>query len=95
MSQPDSEKASDIFKSIQTEKCDILNFVQTSLNWHLIDTRNQLHSKIRTSIPIYKLIPSRNKFRSPNRVIPGGTAQVICGDWTSRVVEQIHDFRSL
>lgn len=93
--QPDTDKPTDILKSMKLSKVDIVNVAQTSLNWQLLNTRNTMHELIRPQFPIYKLYTSRNKHRSTARVVPGGTAQIVVGDWTSRVVEKLHDPRSL
>ena len=91
----DKEKFSNILSSMIKSECDIINWAQTSLNWKLLHTRNKVHETIRATKEIYKVNIGRNKYISPSPVIPGGTAQLIRGDWTGRIVELVHDFRLL
>ena len=89
------EKATQILTFMTQSECDIINWVQTSPNCKLLCTWNTLHELICNLIQIYKLNVGRNKYISPSSVIPGGTAQLVCGNWTGRVVKMFHDFRHL
>lgn len=81
--------------SMMQSECDIVSWFQPSLNCKLLRTRKTLHELICNKIQIYKLNVGRNKYISPSSVIPGGTAQLVCGNWTGRVLEMFHDFRHL
>ena len=91
----DRDKFRNILSSMIKSECDIINWSQTSLNWKLLNTRNKVHEIIRATNEIYKDNIGRNKYISPSPVIPGGTAQLIRGDWTGRIIEFVHDFRQL
>lgn len=70
-----------------------MNFAQTSVNWRMLRMRNAMHDPIRRRMPIYKLHVGRNKFDSDQATLPGGVAQIVKGDWTSRILEYIQDPR--
>lgn len=54
-----------------------------------------MHDNICHKIPIYKLITGCNRFDSEQLALPGGTAQIVGGDWTGRMVGRIQDTRGL
>lgn len=88
-------KINTILQSMQQVDCDIMNFVQTSINWRFLHLRNRLHIALKNIFPINKLNISRNKFVSHQPALPGGCAQIVKGDWSGRIVEYIHDFRNM
>lgn len=81
--------------SMEQMQCDFINMAQTSLNWKFLFIRERLRKHLAKRMPIHKVNIGRNRFSSENHTLPGGTAQVINGDWTGRIVEYIHDPRQL
>lgn len=88
-------KWTDILKSLHTAECDIIGLAQTSINWKHMYIRDRFLKPLRNKMPISKVNLSRNNFHSDNSVLPGGVAQIINGDWTGRIVEQINDSRRM
>lgn len=90
-----SGKWGKIIESMSIAECDFINVAQTSVNWNILSNRNHMHDTIRHKMPIYKLITGKNRFASEQTALPGGTAQVIRGDWTGRVTATIQDSRGM
>ena len=44
-----------------------------------------MNAPIRAVMPIYKSVVGHNRFHSNQSTLPGGTAQILKGDWTARV----------
>lgn len=88
-------KINTVLQSMQQADCDIINMVQTSINWRFLHLRNRLRIALKKVYPIHKINVSRNKFSSAQPALPGGCAQIVQGDWSGRIVEYIHDFRQM
>ena len=89
------DKWNDIMTSMSKASCDIMNFVQTSANWKLLEIRNRMHAPVCNHMPIYKLIVGKNRFDSTQMNLLGGTAQIANGDWTGRITQNLQDQRGL
>jgi hypothetical protein len=76
-------------------ECDVSNFVQTGINWRNHDIQSRMRKTLTTKMQIHKLNVSQNKHNSDQPFLPGGTAQVIQGNWTGRIVQYIHDTRRM
>lgn len=90
-----TNKLNTVLNSLKQADCDIINIVQTSINWRFLHLRNRMRIALKHIFPIHKPNISRNKFQSDQPALPGGCAQIINGDWSGRIVEYLHDFRHM
>jgi hypothetical protein len=85
------DKWNDTMTSMSKASGDFMNFVQLSVNWKLLEIRNRMHEPVRNHMPIYKLIVGKNRFDSTQMNLPGGTAQIVNGDWTGSITQNLQD----
>lgn len=90
-----SSKWNTMLDSMLLSECDIMNFAQISINWKVVEIQNCMRNSLKLKMPINRLNVSQNKYYTDQLTLPGGTAQVLKGDWTGRIVKYIHDPRRM